>query len=144
MEAEKFEGIRNEADRRCRELFAYDPMKIQTAMGSGLWDAKLGKIWEQVRDEEQSKKDIDAWISEEADERYENSHENELVLLMRAAENGDLVDRLSRYEASLINAMNKTLQQLWLVRNMKGQTITAETAAGRPRLASDKVDPKSS
>jgi hypothetical protein len=146
VEAEKFKEIEDEARGRCKESFGYDPIKIQTAMGSGLWDAKFAKIWEQVRDEEQSKKDIYACISEEADKRYENSRESELVLLMRAKENGDLIDRLSRYEASLMNAVNKTLQQMWLVRGMKdgSQVITPTTATRRARLASSKVDRKGS
>jgi hypothetical protein len=65
---------------------------------------------------------------------------------MRAAENGDLSDRLSRYEAAIMNAMNKTLQQLWLARGMKdgSQVITPATATGRARLASGKLDLQSS
>ena len=107
-------------------------------MGSGLFDAKLRKIWDQVQEEERSKQDIYSWISKEADERYENSRDNELVLLMRAAENGDLIDRLSHYEAALMSALNRTLQQLWLAQNMRSKShmITLEKA----RPPSDKPD----
>jgi hypothetical protein len=112
VESEKFKEIENEARGRCRKSFGYDPIKIQTAMGSGLWDATFCKIWDQVREEEQSKGDLYTSISDEADERHENSRESELVLLIRAAQNADLIDRLSRYEATLMNAMSKTLQQL--------------------------------
>lgn len=126
---DKVSLIERKAERRCKELFAYDAIKIQTAMGSGLYSAKLAEIRKQVLEEEQqSNADLDASISDEADEQYENSRESELVLLIRAAENGDLIDRLSRYEATLMNAMNKTLQQLWLVRSLADQCRMIEPA----------------
>ena len=128
-------------------MFGYDSLKIQTAISKRqLYDTKFAEIRKQVLEESRASSDLDASISEEADEQYENSRESELVLLIRAAENGDLIDRLSRYEAGLMSAVNKTLQQLWLVRNMKdrSQTIAPETAVGRARLASNKLDSESS
>lgn len=136
---EKLKEISVEAERRCRELFTHDPSRIQAALSSGLWDNKFDEIWKQVWEEEgeRSKQDVFTCIKEKADAYYKSSRENELVLLIRAAENGDLIDSLSRYEAGLMSALNWTLQQLWLLQNMrrKSQTIAPETAVKRARLA---------
>ena len=143
VEKEKWDRIDGEARWRCGELLGHGSISVQMAIVNGTYDAKFAELRKQVLEERRQRDgDLDSLISEEADERYENSRESELVLLIRAAENGDLIDRLSRYEAGLMNAMNKTLQQLWLVRSMtdRSQTITPETAAGRARLASNKLD----
>jgi hypothetical protein len=153
VQAHKMRRLENEARRRCQESFGYDPIKIQTAMGSGLYDAKFAEILKKVLEEE-SKGDLDASISVQAEEQHKESHESELILLIRDAGHDGLVGKLSRYEASLMNAVvNRTLQQLWLIRGMKdSKAITATTAVRRARMAPefrietgagpDKLDPK--
>jgi hypothetical protein len=86
LEAEQTRQLKNEANRRCKESFNWDPIKIQTAMGTGLYDAKLTEIWKKVIGEEESKGTLDMDLSvEEIDEEYERSRENDLVVLIRAA-----------------------------------------------------------
>ena len=54
------------------------PIKIQTAMGTGLYNVKLTEIWKKVIEEEQSKGTLDMDLSEEEiDEEYEWSREND-------------------------------------------------------------------
>jgi hypothetical protein len=45
LEADKRRRLENESSRRCKETFNWDPIKIQTAMGTGLYNAKLTEIW---------------------------------------------------------------------------------------------------
>jgi hypothetical protein len=45
LEADQTRQLKNEANRRCKESFNWDPIKIQTAMGTGLYNAKLTEIW---------------------------------------------------------------------------------------------------
>jgi hypothetical protein len=45
LAADKRRRAENEAHRQCKEFFNWDPIKIQTAMGTGLHNAKLTEIW---------------------------------------------------------------------------------------------------
>src|SRR5262245_32129954 len=55
LAADKMRRLENEANRRCKESFNWDPIKIQTAGGTGLYNAKFTEIWKKVIDEEESK-----------------------------------------------------------------------------------------
>jgi len=122
LEADKMRQLENEANRRCKESFNWDPIKIQTAMGSGLYNAKLTEVWKKVIEEEESKGNLDMDLSDEVDEQYERSRENDLVLLIRAAGDGGLIEKLSRYETILMNAVSRTLEQLRLLQRMRDDT----------------------
>jgi hypothetical protein len=63
--ADKRRRLENEANRRCKESFNWDPIKIQTAMGTGLYDAKLNEFWKKVIEEEDSKGTLDISLSDE-------------------------------------------------------------------------------
>ena len=59
-------------------------------------------------------------ISKQADERYQELRESELLLLIR--DDDGLIEKLSRYQVSLMNAASRVIQQLRLVKIMKGPT----------------------
>ena len=81
-------------------------------------DERFEQFRSQVIEEEEKKGDIDALISKQADERYQESRESELLLLIR--DDDGLIEKLSRYQASLMNAANRVVQQLRLLKSMKG------------------------
>jgi hypothetical protein len=123
LAADKRRRLENEANRRCKESFNWDPAKIQIAMGSGLYNAKLTEIWKKVIEEEESKGTLDIDLSdEEIDEEYERSRENDLVVLIQAAADGGLIEKLSRYETILMNAVSRTLEQLRLLQRLRDDT----------------------
>jgi hypothetical protein len=128
LAADKRRRLENEANQRCKEFFNWDPIKIQTAMGTGLYNAKLTEIWKKVIEEEESKGTLDIDLSdEEIDEEYERSRENDLVVLIRAATDGGLIEKLSRYETILMNAVSRTLEQLRLLQRLRDDTkLTAD------------------
>jgi hypothetical protein len=119
LEADKRRQLENEANRQCKESFNWDPIKIQTAMGTGLYNAKFAEIWKKVIEEEKSKGNLDMDLSDEVDEQYQRSRENDLVLLIRAAGDGGLIEKLSRYETILMNTVSRTLEQLRLHQRMR-------------------------
>jgi hypothetical protein len=120
---DKRRRLETEANRRCKESFNWDPIKIQTAMGTGLYNAKLTEIWKKVIEEEETKGTLDMDLSEEEiDEEYEESRENDLVVLIRAAADGGLIEKLSRYETILMNAVSRTLEQLRLLQRLRDDT----------------------
>jgi hypothetical protein len=41
LAADKRRRLENEANQRCKEFFNWDPIKIQTVMGTGLYNVKL-------------------------------------------------------------------------------------------------------
>ena len=123
LAADKRRRLENEANRRCKESFNWDPIKIQTAGGTGLYNAKLTEIWKKVIEEEESKGTLDIDLSdEEIDEEYERSRENDLVVLIQAAADGGLIEKLSRYETILMNAVSRTLEQLRLLQRLRDDT----------------------
>ena len=123
LAADKRRRLENEANRRCKVSFNWDPIKIQTAMGTGLYNAKLTEIWKKVIEEEESKGTLDIDLSdEEIDEEYERSRENDLVVLIQAAADGGLIEKLSRYETILMNAVSRTLEQLRLLQRLRDDT----------------------
>jgi hypothetical protein len=71
-----------------------------------------------VIQEQEKKGDIDALISKQAEEQYQESRESPLLLLIR--DDDGLIEKLSRYQASLLNAANRVVQQLRLLKSMKG------------------------
>ena len=92
-------------------------------MVSGLYDTKLREFWKKVIEEEESKGNLDMDISdEEIDEEYEGSRENDLVVLIKAAADGGLIEKLSRYETILMNAVSRTLEQLRLLQRLRDDT----------------------
>jgi hypothetical protein len=122
LATDKRRRLENEARRRCKESFNWDPIKIQMAMGSGLYNTKLNEIWKKVIEEEESNGTLEIDLSdEEIDEEYERSRENDLVVLIRAATDDGLIEKLSRYEAMLMNAVSRTLEQLRLLQPMRGR-----------------------
>jgi hypothetical protein len=128
LAADKRRRLENEANQRCKEFFNWDPIKIQTAMGTGLYNTKLTEIWTKVIEEEESKGTLDIDLSDaEIDEEYERSRENDLVVLIRAATDGGLIEKLSRYETILMNAVSRTLEQLRLLEKLRDDTkLTAD------------------
>ena len=85
---------------------------------NGTYAEILEPFRSQVIEEEEKKGDIDALISKQADEQYQETRESELLLLIR--DDDGLIDKLSRYQASLQNAVNRVIQQLQLLKTMKG------------------------
>jgi hypothetical protein len=123
LAGDKRRSLEKEANRRCKESFNWDPIKIQTAEVTGLYHAKLTEIWKKVIEEEESKGTLDLDLSdEEIDEEYERSRENDLVVLIQAAADGGLVEKLSRYETILMNAVSRTLEQLRLLQRLRDDT----------------------
>jgi hypothetical protein len=123
LEADQTRQLKNEANRRCKESFNWDPIKIQTAMGTGLYNAKLTEIWKKVIEEEESKGTLDLDLAdEEIDEEYERSRENDLIVLIKAAADGGLIEKLSRHETILMNAVSRTLEQLRLLQRLRDDT----------------------
>ena len=106
--------IENEARRRCRDSFGNDAEQIQRAMGNGTYDARFAQFGSQVLEEEDKKRDLDSSILKQADEEYQESRESEFLLLIR---DGDgMIEKLSRYHSSLMNAANRVIQQLRLIK----------------------------
>jgi translation initiation factor 2B subunit (eIF-2B alpha/beta/delta family) len=68
--------------------------------------------------EETQKADLDTSISKRAEERYQEKRESELILLIR--DDDGMIEKLSRYQASLMNAANRVIQQLRLIKIMRG------------------------
>jgi hypothetical protein len=94
--ADKRRQLEYEANRRCKESFNWDPIKISTAGGTGLYDTKFTEVWKQIIEEEESKGTLDMGLSDEGiDEEYERSRENDLVVLIKAAADGGLIETLS-------------------------------------------------
>jgi hypothetical protein len=104
------------------ESFNWDPIAIQTAMGTRLYDVKLAEFEKKVIEEEESKGNLDMDSSDEVGEQRERSCENDLVLLIRAAGDGGLIEKLSRYETTLMHALSRTLEQLRLLQRMRDET----------------------
>jgi hypothetical protein len=98
------------------------------ARGTGLYNAKLTEIWKKLIEEEESKGTLDITLSdEEIDEEYERLRENDLVVLIQAAADGGLIEKLSRYETILMNAVSRTLEQLRLLQRLRDDTkLTAD------------------
>jgi len=109
--------IENEARRRCYESFSNDGEQIQRAMGNGTYDARFAQFGSQVLEEEDKKRNLDSSILKQADEQYQESRESELLLLIR--DDDGMIEKLSRYQASLMNAANRAVQQLRLIKMMR-------------------------
>jgi hypothetical protein len=108
--------IYNEArERFCESIGAFH---VQLAMNNGTYDEELEPFASQVIEEEKKKGDLDASISKQADEVYQERRESELLLLIR--DDNRLIEKLSRYHASLMNAANRVIQQLRLIKIMGG------------------------
>jgi hypothetical protein len=87
----------DEIARRCSAPFADSSTGIERALK-----------------EEIKKGDLDSAILKQAQE----SRESELLLLIR--DDDDMIEKLSRYQASLMNAANRAVQQLRLIKSMNG------------------------
>jgi hypothetical protein len=55
-------------------------------------------------------------ISDQIKERYRQIQRDGLALLLHEGASSDLLSKVSRYEASLMNAFTRTLQQLHMLR----------------------------
>jgi hypothetical protein len=98
------------------------PRVIQLGV-TGLYHAKLTEIWKKVIEEKESEGTLDINPSDEViDEEYERSRENDLVVLIQAAADGGLIEKLSRYETNLMNAVSRTLEQLRLLQRLRDDT----------------------
>src|SRR5262245_34450591 len=123
LAADKSRRLENEAHRRCKESFDWDPIKIHTAKGTGFYKVKFNEVWKKVIEEEEIRETLDIDLSdEEIDEEYERSRENDLVVLIKAAADGGLIEKLSRYETILMNAVSRTLEQLRLLQRLRDDT----------------------
>jgi hypothetical protein len=71
----------------------------------------------QVIEEEKKKGNLDASISKQADEQYQERRESELLLLIR--DDDGMIEKLSRYHSSLMSAANRVMQQLRLIKIMR-------------------------
>ena len=116
VENELWEQIDNEAGERCYESIG--ALQVQMAMNTGTYAERLEPFRSQVIEEQEKKGDIDALISKQAEEQYQESRESPLLLLIR--DDDGLIEKLSRYQASLLNAANRVVQQLRLLKSMKG------------------------
>ena len=86
-------------------------------MNDGTYAEILEPFRSQAIEEEEKKGDLDASIAKQADERYQEWRESELLLLIR--DDDGLIEKLSRYQVSLMNAANRVVQQLRLLKSMK-------------------------
>ena len=86
----------------------------------GRCNESIGKLPSQVIEEEKKKGDLDASISKQADEVYQERRESELLLLIR--DDDGMIEKLSRYHASLMNAANRVIQQLRLIKIMRSSS----------------------
>ena len=68
-------------------------------------------------EEAKKKGDLDASISKQADEQYQERRESELLLLIR--DDDGMIEKLSRYHSSLMSAANRVIQQLRLIEMMR-------------------------
>jgi hypothetical protein len=118
VESAKWNGIENEARERCYESIG--ALQVQLAMNNGTFAERLEPFRNQVIEEAEKKEDIDASISKDADVQYQESRESELLLLIR--DDDGMIEKLSRYQASLINAATRIMQQLRLHKIMKGSS----------------------
>jgi len=109
--------IENEARGRCYESFGNDSGQIQRARGNGTYNARFAQFRTQILEEEEKKGDLDSSILKQADEQYQESRESELLLLIR--DDDGMIEKLSRYHSSLMNAANRVIQQLRLIKIMR-------------------------
>jgi hypothetical protein len=116
VEGDIWRQIEGEARERCEETIGAS--QVLREMANGTYAEILEPFRSQVIEEEEKKGDINALISKQADEQYQESRESELLLLIR--DDDGLIDKLSRYQASLLNAVNRVTQQLQLLKTMMG------------------------
>jgi len=109
--------IQNEISRRCSESFGNRSLEIGRALEDGTYDARLAQFRSQVLEEEDKKGDLDCSILKQADAQYQESRESELLLLIR--DDDGMIEKLSRYHSSLMNAANRVIQQLRLIKIMR-------------------------
>ncbi|HEX2447654.1 MAG TPA: hypothetical protein VHK26_05655 [Methyloceanibacter sp.] len=118
VERATWDRIADEARERCYESIG--PLQVQLAMNNGTYAERLEPFRNQVIEEAEKKGGIDASISKNADVQYQESRESELLLLIR--DDDGMIEKLSRYQASLINAATRIMQQLRLHKIMKGSS----------------------
>jgi hypothetical protein len=118
VEKNTWDRIHNKARERCKESLG--PVEVQLAMNTFTYAEKLEPFTSQVIEEEKKKGDLDASISKQADELYQERRESELLLLIR--DDDGMIEKLSRYHASLMNAANRVIQQLRLTKIMRGSS----------------------
>jgi hypothetical protein len=109
--------IRDEITRRCSESFGNRSLEIGRALEDGTYDARLAQFRSQVFEEEDKKGDLDSSILKQAEAQYQESRESELLLLIR--DDDGMIEKLSRYHSSLMNAANRVIQQLRLIKIMR-------------------------
>src|SRR5215470_15824011 len=108
--------IQNEISRRCRESFGNRSLEIGW-LKDGTYDARLAQFRSQVLEEEDKKGDLDSSILKQANAQYQESRWSELLLLIR--DDDGMIEKLSRYHSSLMNAANRVIQQLRLIKIMR-------------------------
>jgi hypothetical protein len=116
-ESERFEAIHAEACRRCDELFGDDPDAIFEAKMDRTYFARLDDFIKEVEAKQASTtKDEDAVKSCP-------DLESGLLTLIIDVENGEVLAKLSRYEASLTNAIHRTLQHILLLETKRSTKL---------------------
>ena len=116
VESGTWRQIESEAHERCEETIG--ALQVLRAMSNGTYAETLEPFRSQVIEEEEKKGDLDASVAKQADEQYQERRESELLLLIR--DDDGMIEKLSRYQASLMNAANRVVQQLRLLKSMKG------------------------
>jgi hypothetical protein len=109
-----WDRIRTKAN--CR-LGSLGEEQVKVAMWQGTYDEKLKSFEKEAIQEEMKKGDIDASISRRAEDLYQERRQSELLLLVR--DEDGMIEKLSRYHASLMNAANRVMQQLRLIKIMR-------------------------
>src|SRR5262249_25626780 len=118
IEEDTMRRIADEAHARCCKSYGNDRGQIEAALEDG-YGNRFAPFKRQVVEEEQKKKeDIASSISKNVNEEYQKSRESELLVLIR--DDDGMIEKLSRYQASLMNAANRAVQQLRLLKAMKG------------------------
>jgi hypothetical protein len=116
QESERCQLIDAEARRRCDEFFEDDPDVILNAKVNRTYYERLDGFIEEV-EAEQTNATKDGDRGEPCQEV-----ENGLLTLIRDVEKGEVLAKLSRYEASLTNAINRTLQHILLLEAKRNST----------------------
>jgi hypothetical protein len=110
--------IDDQAHALCYKSFGNDSRQITLALDNGTYYERFPQFRRQVVEEEEKNGDLNSSISKKIDEAYQKSRVSDLLLLIR--DDDGTIDKLSRYQASLMSAANRVMQQLRLLKAMKG------------------------
>jgi hypothetical protein len=112
--------IEQEARRRFNETFENDEEAISRAMFDGTYAAVIPDI----RDEVEAEWRADARQASDQDPNTTEAEDGKMALLklIQDVENSDALGKLNRYETNLMNSVARTLQQLHVLRSLRGAT----------------------